>query len=268
MTAILEIDARSESVYSVPSIEPDNDQQVSIRLTDGEEVTFRWGRRFKIGSTAYWIDQAKRLPQNESFRIGNSLGEEVVFCILGGFGIPAETGVAAFEHLKAAGVLETDFVPNCTKVEMLLRQPIRCEATGKLIHYRFPRQKSRCICHALISIGAWESITDFRILRERLLTVPGIGMKTASWILRNYFDLESIAIVDVHVKRAGIAAGFFKPSWNLQADYDLYEASFVACAKLGGVKASILDVCIWEQMRAFGVKGRDFLFPRSRDQKL
>lgn len=265
MTAIVEIDARSESVYSVPSIEPDNDQQVSIRLTDCEEVTFRWGSRFRIGSTAYWIDQSKRLPQNESFRIGNTLAEEIVFCILGGFGIPAETGVAAFEHLKSAGVFEADFAPDCSRVEMLLRQPMCREGGKKSIRYRFPRQKSYSICHALSSIPTWDNVTDFRVLRERLLTVPGIGMKTASWILRNYFDLESIAIVDVHVKKAGIAAGFFKPSWNLQAEYDLYETSFVACSKLGGVKASILDVCIWEQMRGFGVKGREFLFPKLRD---
>lgn len=265
--AFVELDARSELSYLIPSIAQDEDYQISIKLTDDEEVRFHWGERSRIGSAAYWTDQAKRLPQNESFRIGNSLAEEVVFCILGGFGIPAETGAAAFEHLKAAGVLDADFAPDYSLVETLLRQPIRRESAGKSILYRFPRQKSRYICDALRSIRAWESETDFRILRERLLTVPGIGMKTASWILRNYFDLESIAIVDVHVRRAGLAAGFFKPTWSLQADYDLYETAFVICARLGGVKASILDVCIWEQMRAFGVKGRNFLFPTTRGQR-
>lgn len=35
-----------------------------------------------------------------------------------------------------------------------------------------------------------------------------IGPKTASWIVRNYRKSDCVAIIDIHIHRAGLLAGF------------------------------------------------------------
>ena len=44
-------------------------------------------------------------------------------------------------------------------------------------------------------------------LRDWLLAIPGIGPKTASWIVRNRTGSSAVAIIDVHILRAGTSAG-------------------------------------------------------------
>ena len=43
-------------------------------------------------------------------------------------------------------------------------------------------------------------------LREFLLQLHGIGYKTASWIVRNFTGSDDVAIVDIHLRRAGVIA--------------------------------------------------------------
>jgi hypothetical protein len=85
-----------------------------------------------------------------------------------------------------------------------------------------------------------------------LMTLSGVGPKTASWIVRNYLGSPVVAIIDIHVRRAGQAAGFFDPGWKLPADYFLLERAFLGFAKAAQVAPPELDACIWEQMRQLG----------------
>src|ERR1700761_1315138 len=69
----------------------------------------RWGYIEAFPTPAYWLYQviARRLlNQPIRYRLGENLREEVAACLLGGHGIPARVGLAAFEHLKRLGSLE------------------------------------------------------------------------------------------------------------------------------------------------------------------
>ena len=65
-----------------------------------------WGRPDVFFTPAYWMTQywmrEHELPQR-SHTIGQTLEEEIVFCLLGGHGIPAEIGIAAFRAATQAG---------------------------------------------------------------------------------------------------------------------------------------------------------------------
>ena len=241
--------------------EIDCDDIVVLRVDENQDVRFRWGAHFEIGSAGYWIDQAKKMPKTAYFRMGVTIAEEVVFCVLGGHGIPAEVGTAAFNNLKMSGIFESSTIPSPAEIEQVLREPIQIGGPERITHYRFPGQKSRTVHDALHALRkAGEGLAP-ETLKESLLSVSGIGPKTASWVLRNLGVSDSIAIVDVHIRRAGVTAGFFDRKWKLPNEYGLFERAFVAYAAFGGVRSSVLDACIWDQMRRFGVKGRNLLFP-------
>lgn len=226
--------------------------RIKIVLDDGEHIEFTWGEYYMIGTPAYWISQARLLPQKLDLKAGKSLAEEVVFCLLGGYGITFELNDAAFAALKEEGVICRDSVPSEMQIEAILRQPLTVNGRNKSIRYRFPVLKSKRIHQVLKILKSSEPPEHPLSLRAWLMKLPGIGFKTASWIVRNYLDSNLVAIIDIHVQRAGVAAGFFKPSWRLPKDYGLFEKVFLGYSKIGGVPASILDICIWEQMRGLG----------------
>lgn len=225
---------------------------VSIDVGNGEQISFDWGAYHEIGTAAYWIEQARQLPASANFCDGNSLLDEVVFCLLGGHGITAEMGHAAFSRLKELGLISTDPLPSKECIEDALLRPLALFNSNRLVRYRFPRKKSQLVHGALDRLGKTVVPNGDIPLRDFLLEIPGIGPKTGSWIVRNYLGSDSVAIIDIHIQRAGISAGFFDEAWKLPKHYFKFEKAFVAYAKIGDVRASVLDACIWEQMRVFG----------------
>jgi thermostable 8-oxoguanine DNA glycosylase len=111
-------------------------------------------------------------------------------------------------------------------------------------------QRSRALARALARLDR-ESATDRSDLdlREWLFGFDGIGMKTASWITRNHFGSDNVAILDIHVFRAGVLARLFDASDSVARHYRRLEARFLEFAKGLGVRASILDALIWAEMR-------------------
>jgi hypothetical protein len=61
-----------------------------------------------------------------------------------------------------------------------------------------------------------------------------------------------VAIIDIHVLRAGTTAGFFPRGWRLPKDYARFEAAFLAVARHGDVRPSVLDSCIWGTLSRLG----------------
>ena len=61
-----------------------------------------WGRHDELGSPAYWAAQAWmwELDEPEHYRLGRTLREELLACMLGGYGIPAEVGLARYRRLR------------------------------------------------------------------------------------------------------------------------------------------------------------------------
>ncbi len=221
---------------------PAQNQRVAISVGK-QSLAFNWGRIDAFGTPSYWVDQARQAGSSVKNRIGDRLVEEVVACILGGYGISAESGLRAYVHLKESNLIRTGQVPTTTEVEFALRE----------VAYRFARQRSRRICSALQHLQGEPTLpVNPKALRDWLQGIDGVGPKTASWIVRNYLDSDEVGIIDIHVQRAGLAAGFFRSEWVLPRDYDRFEDAFLLLAHIGAVRASVLDHTIWSQMRRLG----------------
>jgi thermostable 8-oxoguanine DNA glycosylase len=205
----------------------------------------RWGRPWQFDTPAYWVAQAELFVPPATYRLGATLAEEVTACILGGFGLPAFVGVRAFEVVRDAGLLD-GCCPSAEEIQAVLRQPLLIG--DRSVRYRFPNQRADRVAAALELLSRSEPPADGVALRDWLLQLPGVGPKTASWIARNHTGTDCVAIIDIHVLRAGRRAGVFAPSWAPTRDYGRCEALFLAWATTGGVRPSVLDACIWSQL--------------------
>lgn len=237
-----------------PRPEPDEPLGQRVTLTVGEEtLSFSWGQPWQLGTAAYWAEQTRRRPQVESYALGATLAEELGACILGGYGIPAAVGIAAYEAVRVAGLLEG--TPTAEAIEALLLTPLSVPGRARPVRYRFASQRAERVASALAMLRASEPPEEPLALRDWLLCLPGVGPKTASWVVRNHCGCRRVAIVDIHVHRAGLAAGFFARGWKLPRDYRRFEAAFCQVAGHAGVSAAALDACVWDQLQALGSAG-------------
>jgi N-glycosylase/DNA lyase len=215
-----------------------------VELLDG----VNWGSVDAFPTPAYWAYQvvARRLvgkPAN--YRLGRTLAEEVAACLLGGHGIPATVGLAAYDRMRERGVLSGDPVSHA-ELESLLKEPL--EIGDRSVRYRFAAQKARYLAAALPLAHTAPKFETGKALRDWLLAVPGIGHKTASWIARNWMDADDVAILDIHIMRVGQVVGLFPRNLTVQRHYTELEDRFLRLSSLLDVRASELDAVIWWEM--------------------
>lgn len=208
-----------------------------------------WGLIEAFPSPAYWAYQVWANDQDPvpiNYKLGASLKEEVGACLLGGHGIPANVGLAAFARLCELGAFKEE-VPTEQQLLEWLSAPL--SVSGKQVRYRFAKQKARYL-HAALSqlVDAEPPLCSGRALRDWLLNIPGIGYKTASWIARNWLDADDVAILDIHILRAGTLAGFFSPGLTVQRHYLELEEEFLMLSRGLDVQPSKLDALMWYQM--------------------
>lgn len=211
----------------------------------------RWGAVEAFPTPAYWAYQviARRIEARSiQYKLGNTLREEVGACLLGGHGIPASIGLLAYHHLKAKGAFESE-PPEEHLLFQWLSEPM--QHGDRLVRYRFAGQKARYLAAAMQKLAQEPSPQQSgRALRDWLTTIPGIGYKTASWIARNWLDADDVAILDIHILRAGALAGFLDAELTVERDYLKLEAQFLSFSQGLGVRASELDAVIWLDMMA------------------
>ncbi|HDG1724416.1 TPA: 8-oxoguanine DNA glycosylase [Vibrio cholerae] len=238
------------------------DEECSISLpSPSQEILngINWGCYTELFTPAFWVSQflmETHFNKDDTQHICNGdLKEEIVFCLLGGFGITAELATAAFEQCKRLGLiekLETDhFV-----WQSVLDTPVIIN--GRRKHYRYPKQKSVYLSEAMKHLR--NNNIDFlagKELRDELLKIKGIGAKTAGWITRNYSNSDDVAIIDIHIFRAGVICGIFEKSQRVERDYFDMENRFLIFCNNVGVKPSKFDCFLWDQMRLFGKIGVD-----------
>lgn len=211
--------------------------------------SIKWGHVSTPFTPAYWkficiVNGA--INDNGRYKLGSSLKEEIIACLLGGHGVSGELGIAAYKHLLSNGVIEHS--NNAKDIEELLIQPLTI-GTRK-VKYRYPRQKAKYISSALTYLDSnTPPNKGGRELRNWLIAIPGIGYKTASWISRNWLDAQEVAILDIHIHRAGVIAGFLSPNDNVTKDYLKMEDSYIEFSKGIGIPANVLDNQIWNEMR-------------------
>src|SRR4051794_19288313 len=69
----------------------------------------RWDKFAEFFTPAFWVSRDWIDGKDSVLRgysIGTSLREEVAACLLGGHGMPAEVGLAAFRRLRDRGLLD------------------------------------------------------------------------------------------------------------------------------------------------------------------
>jgi N-glycosylase/DNA lyase len=210
-----------------------------------------WGRPEVLFTPAYWMTQywmQERMFDAAQHRIGQTFEEEVVACLLGGYGIPAEVGVRAFYRLRDRGLIRTPY-SDPDQIADNLRQPIT--VGGREVRYRFWSQKARYISSALRFLGQHDLPMERPVaLRDSLTALPGIGPKTASWIVRNWLGSSEVAILDIHVIRAGLLMGLFSSNNRPERDYMAMERRFLELAHNLNIEAANFDALIWRQMRS------------------
>jgi thermostable 8-oxoguanine DNA glycosylase len=213
-----------------------------------------WGRFDLPLTPASWVVAAwqESVDEPESFRLGDSLAEEVAACILGSHGIPAEVGLAAFARIRT---LMRDRGYRPLSEEAILEHLVRpLDVHGRPVRYRFPNVKSRQLAEALRRLPEVDPPSlDDRGLRSALMAFPGIGPKTASWIVRNQRASDSVAILDIHIVRACLLMGVFTISAVSPRNYMGLEDRFLEMCREMNVRASVMDAVMWKIMRS--IKG-------------
>jgi N-glycosylase/DNA lyase len=208
-----------------------------------------WGSAEEICSPAYWAAQAWmwEIEAPHHYKLGRSLEEEVIACLLGGYGIPAEVGLAAYERLRVVNAEEPTALRNEEVVLALLAEPLIVK--GRSVRYRFAKQKARYLAGSMRQMLHMDQEASDRDLRDALTALPGIGPKTASWIVRNWRDSDCVSILDIHILRAGRILQIFPDIWSVERHYLQLEDAFLRFADAISVKASILDSVMWMNMR-------------------
>jgi N-glycosylase/DNA lyase len=187
---------------------------------------------------------------------------ELVFCLLGGHGVKYELARSATEILVARGVLG-ECVRSGDRLQRWLQdllgrpwyEPARVDGRG--CRYRYPKRKALLLRQAddwlreHVSDGLLNHLATIEDEHERrawLCECPGVGPKTASWLLRNIGLGDRLAILDVHVLRALEATGR-AGEWQLSRHYVQLESAFLQwSASLDAVPAAF-DLFLWEYQR-------------------
>jgi thermostable 8-oxoguanine DNA glycosylase len=224
-----------------------------LDLPDPEAIVLdgvKWGAFEQPLTPAFWVSQAwmDSVNRADDFRLGKSLLEEVIICLLGGHGMPAEVGLAASRRLLERLQSEAGAVLSERQIEELLREPLA--VNGRRVRYRFAMQRSKYLSASmrkLPSINEHE-LSDIEF-RDALRQLPGIGPKTASWIVRNRRGSDDVAILDVHIVRACQIMSVFEDNANPARKYTELERRFLEFCSALGVRASVLDAVMWATMR-------------------
>jgi N-glycosylase/DNA lyase len=208
-----------------------------------------WGAAEEIGTPAYWRSQAWMwsLEHADHFKLGKSLAEEVVACLLGGYGIPAEVGLAAYERVRPVLAGNRRALHASEYAIALLSDPLTIGT--RQVRYRFARQKGAYLAAALARLEQLDEEGSDVCLRDALTDLPGIGLKTASWIVRNWRGSDQVAILDVHIIRAARMLKIFVDRWRVERHYREMERAYLDFAEAIGAPAALLDSVMWMTMR-------------------
>lgn len=187
---------------------------------------------------------------------------ELVFCLLGGHGIKYELALSATEVLVERGVLG-----RCTRSGDRLQRwlqdllgrpwyrPTKLDGEGR--RYRYPKRKAFLLRQADDWLrehardGLLERLTTIDDEVERrawLCGCPGVGPKTASWLLRNIGLGDGLAILDVHLLRALEATGR-AGEWRLPKHYLELENAFLQWSASLAAQPAAFDLFLWEYQR-------------------
>ncbi len=190
---------------------------------------------------------------------------ELLFCLLGGFGVTYEHGRSATEVISPMRPFSKEWEEQdlFEAVSVALMQPQfePARADGALRRFRFPIRKASIIVKArrwLRDNGPLYRrllvVSSGRERRQYLCDCPGIGMKTASWLLRNLGLGTELATLDIHVLRALIEAERVPNDIKMPRDYELVEDAFLKWCRELDASPAAFDLFVWHWQRGMLVK--------------
>ena len=202
-----------------------------------------------------YVDAATRAPADE-----RALRRELIFCLLGGHGVTFELAMSATDVVLAMCPFDASWT-HATLGEALRSEfgkpqfePRRRD--GSLRRYRFPTRKAHLITEAVSWValqdglrGGLKARSDESDRRAWLCECPGVGMKTASWVLRNCGWARNVAILDVHLLRALVEADVVRDT-TLPRDYLAVEDAYLRWADELGACPAALDLFLWDVQRS------------------
>lgn len=221
----------------------------------------RWGQHWDVFTPAYWLaqywmkglDRVERSPHHAK----GDIVQELVFCMLGGFGISAELATATFHACNEAGLIQRRET-SVDAWQRQLKEPVF--VSGKMLHYRYPNQKAKFLAESMQHLSGCDlDNQNGRCLRNDLLRIKGVGYKTAGWVARNFLDTDDVAILDIHLIRAGMLSGIFHPAQKVEREYLGMEERYLQFCRALGVRPAVMDCLIWDQMREYGKLALDSL---------
>ena len=186
--------------------------------------------------------------------------DELLFCLLGGYGITEEHARSAWKTVRQlepfSEVWEDDDLIRILMATLEYPQFEPLRADGSPRRYRFPRQKAAIIVKAREWIRGrkpldecllyWDDPND----RRRILVgCPGLGLKSASWLLRNLGMGDGLAILDVHLVRALQDTKRIANDVRLPRDYYTVEKAFLEWCRELDAPSDAFDLFIWERQR-------------------
>jgi N-glycosylase/DNA lyase len=232
--------------------------KVTTSRGEGDCAYEYWsGEPWQLGTAAFWEEGARQKEPAGTYALGANLREEVVACILGGYGIPASVGLGAFYALREEGFLDPSNPIREPSLIARLSEPF--EHDSRQIRYRFARQRGARVARALDYMAQNQAPEDPNALRAWLTLLPGVGPKTSAWIVRNHCGSSEVAIIDVHIARAGAVAGVFRADWTAQRHYRHMEQAFMQWSEHAGISAANLDAHIWQTLAHSGQHAHDIL---------
>jgi thermostable 8-oxoguanine DNA glycosylase len=185
--------------------------------------------------------------------------EELLFCLLGGHGIAFELARSAWERLVEIDCLSNLWDRGDLEKTIAIQlnepqfRPVRRD--GSLRRYRYPTSKATQLVNALSWLDQYEQLvaTLSEIPNERdrrilMCTCPGVGMKTASWYLRNVGLARELAVIDIHILRALDSQGRL-PAGRLPSAYDRIERAFLDWCGEVGAPPGAFDLFLWDLQR-------------------
>lgn len=186
--------------------------------------------------------------------------DELLFCLLGGYGITEEHGRSAWltvRQLEPFSEFWTDddlFQKIMATLELPQFEPRRVD--GSLRRYRFPKRKAAIIVEAGRWVRSHKPLEgcllywdDPKDRRRLLLGCPGLGLKSASWLLRNLGMGDGLAVLDVHLVRALQEAKRIDNEIRLPRDYYAVEKAFLDWCNEMNAPSAAFDLFIWEWQR-------------------
>jgi thermostable 8-oxoguanine DNA glycosylase len=214
--------------------------------------SIKWGKYTVPYTPAFWkaYTWLREDAPSEKNTLKSGHGDirrETVLCLLGGYGIKAEVAYAFYNKLQAEGIIDENSAVSCARIRQILASPTT--ENGRSYRYRFPNIKARYLAGALRIFSDEVPPARDLELRDWLLRIPGVGPKTAGWIVRNCLGSDNVAIIDVHLHRAGRHMKLFDDRALAVSSYSYFEGKFLQFARALEVKAGLLDLVIWETVR-------------------